>query len=65
MGGFRRFLSKANYEAKLHNFSGGVGYIMAVCLLMCTEMVSSIVMYNLGVGPRGPYISANLEGTPR
>ena len=24
MGGFRRFLSKANYEAKLHNFSGGV-----------------------------------------
>ena len=35
---------------------------MEVCLLMCTEMVSSIVMYNLGVGPRGPYISANLEG---
>ena len=39
---------------------GGGGW--AVCLLMCTEMVSSIVMYNLGVGPRGPYISANLEG---
>ena len=35
------------------------------CLLMCTEMVSSIVMYNLGVGHGGPYISANLEGTPR
>ena len=29
---------------------------------MGTEMVSSIVMSNLGVGPRGPYISANLEG---
>jgi len=27
-----------------------------------TEMGSSIVMYNLGVGPRGPYKSANLEG---
>ena len=35
------------------------------CLLMCTEMVSSIVMYNLGVGHGGPYISANLEGPPR
>ena len=32
---------------------------------MCTEMGSSIVMYNLGVGHGGPYISANLEGTPR
>ena len=29
---------------------------------MGTEMVSSIVMYNFGVGPGGPYISANLEG---
>ncbi len=29
---------------------------------MVTEMVSSIVMYNLGVGHGGPYISANLEG---
>ena len=29
---------------------------------MGTEMVSSIVMSNLGVGPGGPYISANLEG---
>ena len=29
---------------------------------MCTEPVSSIVMYNLGVGHGGPYISANLEG---
>ena len=38
----------------------GVGW--AVCLLMCTEPVRSIVMYNFGVGPRGPYISANLEG---
>jgi hypothetical protein len=27
-----------------------------------TEIVSSIVMYNLGVGQGGPYISANLEG---
>ena len=35
------------------------------CLLMVTEMVSSIVMYNFGVGHGGPYISANLEGTPR
>ena len=35
------------------------------CLLMCTEPVSSIVMYNLGVGHGGPYISANLEGPPR
>ena len=32
------------------------------CLFMCTEMGSSIVMYNLGVGHGGPYISANLEG---
>ena len=32
------------------------------CLFMCTEMVSSIVMSNLGVGPGGPYKSANLEG---
>ena len=29
---------------------------------MCTEMGSSIVMYNLGGGHRGPYKSANLEG---
>ena len=29
---------------------------------MGTEPVSSIVMYNFGVGPGGPYISANLEG---
>ena len=26
------------------------------------EMGSSIVMYNFGVGPGGPYKSANLEG---
>ena len=39
---------------------GWVGW--TVCLLMCTEMVSSIVMYNLGGGHGGPYISANLEG---
>ena len=32
---------------------------------MCTEMGSSIVMYNFGVGPRGPYKSANLEGHQR
>ena len=51
MGGFRRFLK------------WGVGW--AVCLLMCTEMVSSIVMYNLGVGHGGPYKSANLEGHQR
>ena len=38
------------------------GWVWVVCLLMCTEMVSSIVMYNLGVGPGGPYKSANLEG---
>ena len=35
------------------------------CLFMCTEMGSSIVMYNFGVGPGGPYISANLEGHQR
>ena len=35
------------------------------CLFMCTEMESSIVMYNFGVGPGGPYISANLEGHQR
>ena len=29
---------------------------------MCTEMGSSIVMYNFGVGHGGPYKSANLEG---
>ena len=29
------------------------------------EMGSSIVMYNFGVGPGGPYISANLEGHQR
>ena len=29
---------------------------------MCTEMGSSIVMYNLGGGHGGPYKSANLEG---
>ena len=33
-----------------------------VGLLMGTEMVSSIVMYNFGVGHGGPYKSANLEG---
>ena len=32
------------------------------CLFMCTEMGSSIVMYNFGVGHGGPYKSANLEG---
>ena len=48
MGGFRRFLKW-----------GGWG---RDCLLMCTEMVSSIVMYNFGVGHGGPYKSANLEG---
>jgi hypothetical protein len=31
-------------------------------LFMGAEMVSSIVMYNFGVGPRGPHKSANLEG---
>ena len=47
---------------------GGLGVLWAwvgcgaVCLLMGTEMVSSIVMSNLGVGPGGPYDSANLEG---
>ena len=35
------------------------------CLFMCTEMGSSIVMYNFGVGPGGPYKSANLEGHQR
>ena len=108
MGGFRRFLSKANYEVNLHNFSGGVflslineGYrfirgstwirsmyglrtdgrvwvdgwmggfakvdnvFWVDCLLMCTEMGSSIVMYNFGVGHGGPYKSANLEGHQR
>ena len=49
---------------------GGLGRFLkwggwVVCLLMCTEPVSSIVMYNFGVGHGGPYISANLEGTPR
>ncbi len=29
---------------------------------MCTEMGSSIVMSNFGVGHGGPYKSANLEG---
>ena len=29
---------------------------------MGTEMVSSIVMYNLGGGPGEPYKPANLEG---
>ncbi len=29
---------------------------------MGTEMGSSSVMYNFGVGHGGPYISANLEG---
>ena len=32
---------------------------------MCTEMGSSIVMYNFGVGHGGPYKSANLEGHQR
>ena len=32
---------------------------------MCTEMGSSIVMYNFGVGHGGPYKSANLEGYQR
>ena len=32
---------------------------------MCTEMGSSIVMSNFGVGPGGPYKSANLEGHQR
>ena len=40
--------------------SGWVGW--AVCLLISTEMVSSIVMYNLGGGHGGPYISSFLEG---
>ena len=35
------------------------------CLLMCTEMVSSIVMYNFGVGHGGPYKSSFLEGHQR
>ena len=35
------------------------------CLFMCTEMGSSIVMYNFGVGHGGPYKSANLEGHQR
>jgi hypothetical protein len=32
---------------------------------MCTEMGSSIVMYNFGVGHGGPYISSFLEGYQR
>ena len=32
------------------------------CLLLGAEMVSSIVMYNFGVGPRGPYVYSILEG---
>jgi hypothetical protein len=40
---------------------GGEREIERDSLLMGTEMVNSIVMYNLGDGHRGPYISANLE----
>ncbi len=29
---------------------------------MGTEIVSSIVMYNFGVGPRGPLVYSILEG---
>ena len=32
---------------------------------MCTEMGSSIVMYNFGVGHGGPYKSSFLEGHQR
>ena len=59
---------------KLLNISSSHGWVRRFlkwggwgrdCLFMCTEMGSSIVMYNLGVGHGGPYKSANLEGPPR
>jgi hypothetical protein len=42
-------------------FIDGYGWISGMGG-MCTEMGSSIVMYNFGVGHGGPYKSANLEG---
>ena len=44
---------------------GLVEWVEWVGLFMVAVMGSSIVMYNFGVGPGGPYKSANLEGTPR
>ena len=48
----------------VRRFLKWVGWVWD-CLFMCTEMGSSIVMYNFGVGPGGPYKSANLEGHQR
>jgi len=56
--------------------SGWVGYGWSCCGWvgygwiggmggMCTEMESSIVMYNFGVGHGGPYKSSFLEGHQR
>ncbi len=48
MGGFRRVQM------------GGLG--VWVGLLIVTVMESSTVMYNFGVGPRGPLVYSILEG---
>jgi len=48
-----------------YGWSRGMGGLVEWVDGMCTEMGSSIVMYNFGVGHGGPYKSANLEGHQR
>ena len=64
-----KLLNSTSFHGWCRRFFKWVGERERDCLLMVwvglfmgAEMVSSIVMYNLGGGPRGPYKSANLEG---
>jgi hypothetical protein len=53
MGGF----------ANVDNVFGLIYCLQGGCIGLVTEMVSSIVMYNFGVGPRGgPFVYSILEG---
>ena len=38
---------------KVNNVFGSIYCLQGGCIGLVTEMVSSIVMYNFGVGPRG------------